>query len=246
MPETIAGDPRRSTRDGARPGAGALALRPLGYLLLGFVWLTIWVVALLIPVGSAAYVLTDEAVVEGLRDRFSNPADTIGMLAIVVPVMTLVMGPGAIWHLPTASWPLMVLSFAYVGRSLRATYAREKLSFTAHAPRGSTFGPPTVGDVAMSLQPVRRTRFTDAVMRFYVAGWTFDGAMFLAMLPAGLAWCTVIAGLFPGLSTAARAAFLVLTAGLVLTSVILGVRAFRRRFARSPAASPRRVATSRR
>ncbi|MGF0115710.1 hypothetical protein ACQFYA_05180 [Promicromonospora sp. Marseille-Q5078] len=134
------------------------------------------------------------------------------------------------WHLPTASWPLAVLSFVYVVRSLRPSFAREKLSCTSTAPRGSTFGPPTGGDVAMSLQPVRRSRFTDAVMRFYIAGWSLDGRMFVAMLPVGLAWSTTVVGLFPGLPTPVHVAFLVLTAGLVLTSVVLGVRAWRSRF----------------
>lgn len=246
MPGIIVGDRRRSARDGARPGRGALALRPLGYLLVGILWLVIWVVALLVPAGAAAYVLTDEAVIEGLRDRFADPAETIGMLVVIVPITTMVMGPGSIWHLPTASWPLMVLSFTYVARSLRPSYAREKLSFTGHAPSGSTIGPPTVGQVAMSLQPVRRSRFTDAVMRFYVAGWSLDLPMFLAMLPVGLAWTTAVAGLFPGLPPAVRAVLLGLTAGLVLTSLVLGVRAFRRRFVPSFAALGRRAATSRR
>jgi hypothetical protein len=235
MPQLVE-DPRAAARRRVRPGPGAVALRPVGYLLVGLVWCAIWLAALLLLVGSVVYAVTDDALADGLRDRFSSPGDTAAMVLVVVPILTVVMGPVAVWQLPTASWPLAVLSFIYVGRSLRPSYAREKLSYTSTAPRGTSFGPPTVGDVAMSLQPLRRSRFTDAVMRFYAAGWTLDGRMFVAMLPVGLAWTTVVVGLFPGLAAPVHVAFLALSVVLVLVSVVLGVRTFRRRFPAAPRA----------
>jgi len=232
MPDADQGE-ARGVRARVAPTPTGLALRPIGYALIGLVWLVIWAVALAILAGSVAYAVTDQELVEGLRDRFSSPGGVIAMVVVVVPLLALVMGPGAAWHLPTASWPLAVLSFTYVVRSLRPSYARERLSFTSTAPRGSTFGPPTTGDVAMSLQPCRPSRFTDAVMRFYVAGWSLDGRMFVATIPLGVAWSTLVVGLFPGLPAAVHGFFLVLTGLLVLTSVALGLRAWRGRFGRA-------------
>jgi hypothetical protein len=54
--------------------------------------------------------------------------------------------------------------------------------------------------------------------------------MFVAMLPVGLAWTTIVVGLFPGLPLPVHIVFLTLTGLLILTSGILGVRAFRARF----------------
>ncbi|MFC8731954.1 hypothetical protein ACFT5B_05795 [Luteimicrobium sp. NPDC057192] len=230
----LAEDPRAVARRRVRPGPAAVALRPLGYLGIGVVWCVVLLVAVLVLVGSVAYVLTDDQLVEGIRDRFSTPGGVAGEVLVIIPILTVVMGPVAAWQLPTASWPLMVLSFTFAVRSVRPSYAAEKLSYTSTAPAGTSFGPPTTSDLAMSLQPLRRSRFTDAVMRFYVAGWTLDGAMFVAMLPAGLAWTTVVVGLFPGLSRPVHVAFLALSVVLVLASVVLGVRAFRRRFPAVP------------
>jgi hypothetical protein len=230
MTDLATGQGGRTTDDGGPPGPAQRALRPFGYLLIGLVWLVIWVAAILIPIGSVAYLAFDdpEAVVENWSGM--NPFGAAAAFLLLVPLMALIMGPGALWHLPTASWPLMVLSFTYVVRSLRPSYGGEKLSFTSWLGRGSSIGLPTVGSVSMSLQPVRQTRFTDVVMKFYVAGWSLDGRMFLAMLPAGVAWTTAVIGILPGLSPAVHALFLTLTALLLLTSVVLGMRAFRSRF----------------
>lgn len=230
MTELATGQDGRTTDDGARPGAASLVLRPFGYLLIGLVWLFIWLVAILIPVGSVAYLAFDdpEAVVANWSGM--NLFGAGAALLFLVPLMALIMGPGAIWHLPTASWPLMVLSFTYVVRSLRPSYAREKLSFTSWLGRGSGIGLPTVGSVSMSLQPVRPTKFTDILLKFYITGWTLDGRMFVAMLPAGVAWTTAVVGILPGLSETTHLVFLTLTALLLLASVVLGVRAFRARF----------------
>lgn len=225
MDELVAGDPKRSTKDGTPPGPAGLALRPFGYLLIGLVWLTIWLVGIGLLVGSVLFLAYDdpESLVNG---GDGNAVARFFGLLVAAAFAALAIGPGG-WHIITASWPLAVLSFTYAVRALRPSYASEKLSYTAYAVRGSTFGPPTVGDVAMSLQPVRTSRFTDAVMRFYVAGWTVDGRMLLAMLPAGFAWSTAIAAIIPGASDAVHVAAAVLTVLLLGTSLVLGVRAFR-------------------
>lgn len=228
MPELVAGDPERSTNDGEQPGPAGLALRPFGYLLIGLVWLTIWLFAVGLLVGSVGFLAYDDP--ESLRTG-GQGGDTVPVgqaitLFVGAIFVATIIGPGG-WHILTASWPLAVLSFVYVVRSLRPSYAGEKLSFTAYGFRGSTFGPPTAGDIALSLQPVRPSRFTDGVMRFYIAGWGWNGRLLLAMLPAGLAWSTAIGALMPGIPDVAHVIFWVLTGALLLASLVLGVRAFR-------------------
>ncbi|MCA5895076.1 hypothetical protein LEP48_17235 [Isoptericola sp. NEAU-Y5] len=223
--------PARPAGQGPRPGRVALRLRPVGYLLVGVVWTTIVLVALLLLVGSVPYLayVDSDSLVRGVGERLSNPVEAVAFVLLALPVLALAVGAGG-WHVLTASWPLAVLSFVYVGRALSPDYAGEKLSFTAHAPRGTTFGPPTLSGVAMSLQPVRSTPFTDAVMRFYVAGWVVDGRTVVAMLPAGLAWPLAITALVPGVPGVVNVVAGVLAVGLLATSVVLGTRAFRRRF----------------
>ncbi|MFI2103643.1 hypothetical protein ACH436_10135 [Isoptericola sp. NPDC019693] len=220
------------------PGRVALALRPAGYLLIGVVWSVIWLVAVLLLVGSVPYLayVDSSDLVSGVGERFANPVEAIAFVLVALPVLALAIGPGG-WHVLTASWPLAVLSFVYAGRALSRSYAGERLSFTARAPRGSTFGPPTVSGVALSLQPVRSTPFTDRVLRWYVAGWTLDGRTILAMLPAGLAWPLAVAALVPGVSGAAHVVAGVLAVALLVTSAVLGRQAFRRRFGPEGAAS---------
>lgn len=219
--------------DGAEPpGSVALALRPLGYLLVGLVWSTIWLLAVLLLVGSVPYLafVDSDGLVTGVGARLSSPAGALGMLLVVLPVLALVIGAGG-WYVLTASWPLAVLSFTYAVRALRSEYRDERLSYTSYATWGSTVGPPTVGRVALSLQPVRPTPFTDAVMRYYAAGWSVDARTVVAMLPAGLAWPAAITALVPGVSDVVHLVAGVLVVVLLATSAVLGVRAFRARFA---------------
>jgi hypothetical protein len=228
MSGTVPGDPERSTDDGQRPGSASVALRPLGYLLIGLVWLAIWLIAVLLLVGSVPLLAYSDSdgLVEGVGDRLSNPVEAVVFLVILMPIVAAAIGAGG-WYVLTASWPLAVLSFTYVIRALNPAYAGEKLSFTARGARGSTFGPPTLSGVALSLQPVRATRFTEGVMRFYVAGWSLNGRMIVAMLPAGLAWATAIGALAPSVSEVLHVLFGALTVLLLGASWTLGVGAFR-------------------
>ncbi|GAA4718169.1 hypothetical protein [Promicromonospora umidemergens] len=225
MAELVAGDPDRSTNDGGRPSPAVLALRPLGYLSIGLVWTVIWLFAVALLVGSVGYLAFDDPE-SLLRGDDRPPVGQLVVLLVSALFLACVIGPGG-WHVLTASWPLAVLSFVYAVRSLRPSYAREKLSFTAYGARGSTFGPPTAGDIALSLQPVRPGPFTDRVMRFYLAGWGWNGRLLLAMLPAGLAWSTAIGALMSGLSDAVHLVFGIVTVVLLVVSCVLGVRAFR-------------------
>ncbi|MFE7405519.1 hypothetical protein [Isoptericola sp. NPDC057559] len=239
MPGTTADGRGAPAGDGAPPPRWSVTLRPLGYLVVGVVWTTIWLIAVLLLVGSVPYLafVDSASLVAGVEDRLSDPLGALGLLVVALPVLALAVGAGG-WHVLTASWPLAVLSFVYVGRGLDRRYRGEKLSYTTHGAWGSTFGPPTLTGVALSLQPVRPSPFTDRVMRYYAAGWTVDGRTVLAMLPAGLAWPFAVAALVPGVSGTVHLVAAVVAVGLLLTSFVLGVRAFRRRFSGAADAAP--------
>jgi hypothetical protein len=228
MTGVVAGGPNGSTNDGSAPGPASVALRPVGYLLIGLVWSAIWLIAVLLLVGSVPFLafVDSESLVSGVGDRLANPVEAIAFVVLLLPILALAIGAGG-WYVLTASWPLAVLSFTYAVRGLNRSFSGEKLSYTARATWGSTIGLPTVGSVALSLQPVRPTRFTDSVMRYYVAGWSLNGRMILAMLPAGLAWPCAIAALVPGVPELVHMVGAFLAVILLGVSFTLGRRAFR-------------------
>ncbi|OLT49400.1 hypothetical protein [Cellulosimicrobium sp. CUA-896] len=226
---------------GAAPSAVARALRPFGYLLVGLVWTAIAAVVVALGPGVLALVAVDGTMeLAGVWERFAAQPSELVALVLAVPLLVVLWGPGVLWYLPSATWPLAALSFVYVARSLSPAFAHERLSFTEQAARGATIGLPTAAGVALSLQPVRQSRVTAWLMRFYVSGWVPDGRMFVAMLPAGLGWLLALVGLARDVPPAWRAAALVVAALLVVWSARLGRRAWVRRFSDAPApASPR-------
>ncbi len=222
------------------PGTAARVLRPFGYLLVGLVWTVIALVVLgLGPVGEIEcrpqVFIGRPGIWAGLVEQ---PSEMVAFL-LVIPLVVVLWGPGVLWYLPAASWPLALLSYVYVGRSLSPGFAQERLSRTTRVGRGRTIGLPTVGGVALSLQPVRESAVTRFLMRFYVSGWLPDGHMFLAMLPAGGGWLLALVGLARDVPAGARVVLLVVAAALVAWSVVLGRRAWRRRFDGEPATTER-------
>lgn len=153
-------------------------------------------------------------------------------MVVVVPILAAVMGPGAMFWVPTMGWLLVVLCFTYAFRGLRPSYAKEPLSCTTQAPRGSTLGPPTIGTVALSLKPVRRSRFTDTIMKWYMAGWDLHMEIFLAALPAGVGWVCLFGWASRDIEESLRQGLLVAGCVLVLVSVVLVTRAIRVLFKR--------------
>lgn len=164
---------RQSGRGRRAPGRVEVLVRPFCYLLAALVWATIALIVTLAPAAMVVLVLTDQSLVHGIGERFSTVGGAIAMVAVVVPIMALVMGP-VIVQLCLAAWPLAALSAIYVARALHPRYARQRLSFTRYATPGHTLGPPTLTGVALSLQPVHATKTTDTLMRMYEVGWSVD------------------------------------------------------------------------
>jgi len=215
----------------AAPSAAAVALRPFGYLAVALTWTVLGLVVLALGPGILVLVALDGTVELGgvWAGLVAQPSELVAF-ALVVPIVVVLWGPGVLWYLPAASWPLAALSFVYVVRSLRPGFRRERLSRTTWAGRGQTIGLPTLGRVALSLQPVRESVVTRFLMRFYVSGWMPDGRMFVAMLPAGLGWLLALVGLARDVPTGARVMLLAGALALAAWSVVLGRRAWRRRF----------------
>ncbi|MCK0116518.1 hypothetical protein MWU57_05700 [Isoptericola sp. S6320L] len=207
------------------------ALRPLGYLLVGLVWTALSVLVLALGPGILVFVALDGTMeVGGLWGDLTAQPGEMTAFALSVPLLVAIWGPGVLWYLPCATWPLAALSFVYVGRSLRPRHAAEPLSRTQRVGRGNALGLPTASGVALSLQPVHPSRTTRSLMRWYASGWLPDGHMFVATLPAGGAWLLTLVGLASDVPVPARTALLVSAACLAVWSVVLGRRAWRRRF----------------
>jgi hypothetical protein len=193
--------PRSGGAPGVRPRRPvALALRPFGYLLIGLVWTALSLVILALGPGILAFLawadvsgaLGDvELLTESVVELLHNPGRLIVVALVLVPLLALVWGAGVLWILPCAAIPPALLSFTFVARSLRASYAGDALSFTTWGAPGSTVGV-TATPVSLSLQPVLRSRWTDLLMRFYAEGWAVRGRAMLAAVPAGLGWLAAV------------------------------------------------------
>lgn len=223
-------EPRTGERTGKAPGGVSLVLRPVGYWCLAWVWVGIWVAGVLIAPGSIAYMYFDDENMLGEVLREESVVGLILLAVLIAPLLAAVMGPGAMFWVPTMAWPLALLCFVYAFRGLRPSYAREPLSYTTQAPRGSTLGPPTIGTVALSLKPVRRSRTTDTLMKWYMAGWDLHMEIFFAALPAGVGWLCFVGWASRDIAEPVRQGLLVAGGVLVLVSVVLVARALRTLF----------------
>lgn len=226
-------DPRTS-RDASPPGAAALLLRPLGYLAIGLVWTAIGLFVVGLYLALAAYGLFEPPEDQLWAELAVSPGAVLGRLAVVAPIVVVLAGPVA-WYLSCATWPLAALSFVYAGRALRPSYRGDRLSFTSHVAPGTTIGPPVPGPVAMSLQPQRRSRLTDTLVRFSACGWNLDFREFWPAVPAGISWALASTGASTALPSGWRAGLAVAAVPFALWSVVALRRAWEWRFHRERA-----------
>ncbi|GAB2500844.1 hypothetical protein GCM10027063_45540 [Promicromonospora xylanilytica] len=226
MEDIVAGERRGAAPKGVSPRPWRVALRPFGYLLVGLTWLAIWALVVALGWGILAFgvIAGNLTVAEFTEPATASVGAFIGMVFLAAPLLAVIAGPVVLWWLPNCSWPLALLSFVYVARSLNPAYRHEKLSFTASGVRGSVIGPPTATDVALSLQPVRNTTLTRFLMRFYVAGWQASGPWFLAMLPAGVGWLLLFPAIAADVSEATNVVCGVLGTGLIVWSYAWALR----------------------
>ncbi|SMF14682.1 hypothetical protein SAMN02744115_01636 [Cellulosimicrobium cellulans J1] len=226
MTGTTVPDPR-TTHDATPPGPVALRLRPLGYLAvaLGLTAVGIALAGLYLSVAVRGLVEPPETQVPW-AEVVADPGAALGRLAVLAPVLVVLAGPVA-WYVSCAVWPLAALAFVHAGRALRPSSRGDRVSFTSRVVAGATLGTAVPGRVPLVLQPQRRSRLTDTLVRFAVCGWRPDRREAGAAVPAGVAWVLASAGASTALPSGWRT-------GLVLTAVpfaLWSVVALRRRWA---------------
>jgi len=231
--------PSRSDRASTPPSAVERVLRPFGYLLVAVVWTALGAVTLLLP-AALPFGLWSTDPERSAQDLVAGGAVLPVLLFAVFALVVLVPLLGyAFVALPLASIPLAMLSWTYVARSLSPRYAGERLSSTGWS--RNVIGPPSIGETALSLLPVRLTPWTRFWTDLMLLGWRPSRALFVAGYPYGLASFAVAGWLYtPG--AVGTAVWAVVIAALVVTTIVLLVRAFRQRVSARPA--PRAAAGS--
>ncbi|QTE30597.1 hypothetical protein [Pengzhenrongella sicca] len=227
MVVTLVRGPARVVAAGEHLPTARLVLRPFGYLAMGVVWVALWLVIVALaaalpvalsdrkPIGLADGPFSTAA---GIVDLQENPLTLILVLLLLMPFLALVFGY-VVALFPLTSWPLAALSFVYVARSLRPSYAGEALSGTSYS--DEAIGPPTVGgSTALSLLPMRSSWLTDVLMKAYIMGWTpsFTAIKHCFWLGIGYLVAT-LAFVWPVTNPVLVALFAILSLGLVGYSV---------------------------
>lgn len=233
---------RRSRRSGADraatpPSAVSRALRPIGYLIVALVWTALGIVTLLLPAALPFGLWSTNP--DFSSQEFVTGGDAVvTVLFLVFAAVVLVPLLGyAFVALPLASVPLAVLAWTYVARSLRPSYAGERLSSTGWS--RDVIGPPTIGPTALSLLPVRLTPWTRFWAELMMLGWRPGLGVLWAGIPYGLASFLVAGWLFWPVGTVGAVVWIVVTAALVVATIVLVVRAYRGRISgRRPSPRP--------
>ncbi|MFP3714528.1 hypothetical protein [Puerhibacterium sp. TATVAM-FAB25] len=223
--------PRSETAPGVRPRSPVqLALRPFAYLLLAVFWTAMGLLFFALGPGFLLYALVDGGLTLGeqWRSLVSQPSE-MAAFVLAVPLLSLLWGSAVLWMLPCASWPLAGLAWVHLARSLRPRFAGDALSYTTWGARGETFGI-TATNVALSLQPVHRSRATDLLMRFYRMGWTPRWSEIGSAIPAGLGWLMYVVVVAADAPPVLRVALAVVGAGLVALTVVRLRRQWRVRY----------------
>jgi len=159
------------------PSARAVALRPFGYLGLAVVWLGITAIILFLLASVPLAIDSQGPLSEG--PAITSLADDNQWIAaiFVLPIIALLFG-ALIVLLLQGSLSLMMLSLIAFTRSLRPSFAGERLTTTRWT--GEAIGPvkfgvapakyaPVKNMTSLSLIPVRRTRFSS----FFTSGMLF-------------------------------------------------------------------------
>jgi hypothetical protein len=212
---------RSETAPGVRPrNRVQLALRPFAYLLLGIFWTAMGLLFFALGPGFLIFALVDGTMTLGeqWRSLVSQPSE-MAAFVVAVPLLSLLWGAAVLWMLPCASWPLAGLAWVHLARSLRPRFAGDALSYTTWGGRGETFGV-TATNVALSLQPVHRSRLTDLLMRFYRMGWTPRWSEIGWATPAGLAWLMYVVALADDAPPVLRVVLALAGTALVVLTVV--------------------------
>ena len=237
--ETVTPDPR-TARDATPPGRAALLLRPVGYLAVGLVGTAVGLALLGLYLAPAAYgLLAPPADQEPWAELVASPGAELGRLAVVAPVAVALARP-APRSPPRRARPRAARALVPAGRARRPSARDDRLSFTSRVAPGTTLGPPVPGPLPVPLQPQRRSRLTDTLVRFAVCGWHPDRREAGAAVPAGVAWVLASAGASTALPPGWRVVLVVAAVPFALWSVVALRRRWVWRFHRERVRAARR------
>lgn len=170
------------------PSAGARVGRVFGYLGLVVLWAAILAVGIFATILALPGAL-GAAGPEGLGDsQLFRHSDT--WLAVVLPLLALIFGAISVFVVTASLGALLAAATLFV-RSLNPAYAGEQLSLSILTKDGEAVGPVSTAftGVALSLIPVRLTRWTKIIVMIQFNAWLINGTLLLI----GFLWgCTYL------------------------------------------------------
>jgi hypothetical protein len=161
----------------------APAARPLGYLTVTIVWLILFLIITaltflfwVVPPGALH---TQPGFTTGIEDT----KDAIGMIVVVAVVLPLAWG--FVFQVLAMAFGTLLLAALALWRSLLPGYRGERI--TGSQWRDDVAGPPRLTAVAISLQPLRHTRYSRWAATLNLRSWILSGAWYLGMVCFGYA-----------------------------------------------------------
>lgn len=212
-----------------RPHPVRLFLRPFGYLLMAVIWSALTLAFLIVGPGLLAVGALEPLELAPVWERLGSDGSELLAFSLTMPVLAFIWGAAVLWMLPAASGALAGLAWIHTLRSLRPRYFGDALSYTTWVKAGETFGV-TATSVALSLQPVHRSRVTDVLMRWYAVGWTPRWPELGWAVPAGAAYILVFIAMAADTPAVLRTLFVVVALALVAVTVVAERRQWLRRF----------------
>jgi MFS family permease len=153
-------------------------LRPFGYLLILLVWTALFVIVVVITLFSLPLALQANDGAAGFQASPLFHGSDSWMAYFVVPLFLMPIFGSISYVLVLASLGMMLASATLFGRSLRPSYAHERLSATLFGSRTGLIGSGLTSP-GLSLLPLRLTRWSKLVMIVQFNGWVVNAGTFV-------------------------------------------------------------------
>jgi hypothetical protein len=162
----------------AEPGPVRRLLRPFGYLLILLVWIAVFATVVVITLFSLPLALQANDSAAGFQASPLFHRSDSWMAYFVVPLFLMPIFGSISYALVLASLGMMLASATLFARSLRPSYAHERLSATLFGSRTELIGSGLTSP-GLSLLPLRLTRWSKLVMIVQFNGWVVNGGTFV-------------------------------------------------------------------
>lgn len=207
------------------PGAIRVALRPFGYLLVLLIWIALFVIAVVVALFALPLALQANDSAAGFQASPLFHRSDSWMAFIVIPLFLMPIFGAISYVLVLGSAGMMLASATLFGRSLRPSYGGERLSATLFGSRGELVGT-GVTQLALSLLPLRLTRWSKLVMIVQFNGWVPNGGTFVLGTIWGALYLFTVGWVEWPATGPAEVVCLIVSAAL---AVLLAVMVWRRR-----------------